>query len=107
MIKPKNNLYPKQYYDKKSDSYWLVLKPGEEHRYEEFAPGFNIEYGKNNEVIGIEILNYSRWQGAQTVPHFTILNRDSHTDPTPTKDNLPSPLLESPNTQDTTSHFAS
>lgn len=48
-------------YDEKSDSLFIVLKEGEEERFEEIVPGINIELNKNNEVIGIEVLKASRF----------------------------------------------
>ena len=51
----------KYYYDKKSDSFFIYLKEGEEESFEEIAPGINVELDKNNEVIGIEVLKASRF----------------------------------------------
>jgi len=48
----------KRYYDKESDSLWVVLKDGQEEYFEEIAPGIIIEFDKNSEPIGIEIINY-------------------------------------------------
>ena len=48
-------------YDEKSDSLFIYLKEGEEENFEEIVPGINIEFDKNNEVIGIEILKASRF----------------------------------------------
>lgn len=51
----------KYYYDKKSDSLYILIKEGEEEGFEEIAPGINLELNKNNEIIGVEILNASRF----------------------------------------------
>ena len=51
----------KYYYDEKSDSLFIYLKEGEEESFEEIVPGINIELGKDNEIIGIEILRASRF----------------------------------------------
>ncbi len=48
-------------YDKKSDSLFICLKEGEEESFEEIIPGVNVEFDKNNEMIGIEILRASRF----------------------------------------------
>ena len=55
----KNN--EKYYYDEKSDSLFIHLKEGEEEKFEEIAPGINLEFDKSNKIIGIEILNVSRF----------------------------------------------
>lgn len=51
----------KYYYDRKSDSLLIVLKEGEEESFEEVAPGINLELGKKKEIIGVEILQASRF----------------------------------------------
>lgn len=51
----------KYYYDKNSDSLFICLKEGEEENFEEIAPGINVEFNIKNEIIGIEILNVSRF----------------------------------------------
>ena len=51
----------KYYYDENSDSLFIYLKEGKEENFEEIVPGINIELGKNNEIIGIEILRASRF----------------------------------------------
>ena len=48
-------------YDKESDSLYIYLKEGEEERFEEIVPGIHIEFYKNDEMIGIEILKASRF----------------------------------------------
>lgn len=53
-----NNKYN---YDKESDSLFIYLKEGEEEGFEEIAPGINIEFNKNGEIIGVEILRASRF----------------------------------------------
>jgi len=60
-----NNKY---HYDKKSDSLFIYLKEGEEERFEEIIPGINIEFNKNNEVIGIEVLKASRFSESLKKP---------------------------------------
>lgn len=56
-----NQKKSKKYYDKDSDSMYVVVRSGVEDSYEEIAPGINIEYDKNKNAIGIEYLNFSRF----------------------------------------------
>ena len=48
-------------YDKESDSLFIYLKEGEEESFEEVVPGINVELGKNNEILGVEVLKASRF----------------------------------------------
>ena len=48
-------------YDEKSDSLYIYLKEGEEESFEEIVPGINVEFDKNNEIIGVEVLYVSRF----------------------------------------------
>ncbi|KHO55095.1 MAG: hypothetical protein QT10_C0007G0081 [archaeon GW2011_AR19] len=48
-------------YDAESDSLFICLKEGEEESFEEVAPGINIEFDKNKEIIGVEVLKASRF----------------------------------------------
>ncbi len=48
-------------YDEKSDSLYIFVKEGEEESFEEIVPGINIEFNKNNDIIGIEVLKASRF----------------------------------------------
>jgi uncharacterized protein YuzE len=63
-----------EYYDSDSDIKWLVLKEGAEDRYQEISPGVNIEYNDENEIIGIELLNYSK----QIVKDYDFKSKDSN-----------------------------
>lgn len=56
------------HYDEKSDSLFIYLKEGEEERFEEIVPGINIEFNSQNEVIGVEILQASRFGGTVRKP---------------------------------------
>lgn len=68
----------KVYYDKKTDVLWFMVKADPEEEHHEIAPGVNIELGKNDELLGIEILNASKIVGpklglkSSTKPHSTI-----------------------------------
>lgn len=53
----------KIFYDKKSDTLWLLVKSGVEYEHKEISPGVSVELGKNGELLGIEILNASRVLG--------------------------------------------
>ena len=48
-------------YDSKSDVLYIVTREGREERFVEIAPGINIELDEKDEVIGIEILNASKF----------------------------------------------
>ncbi len=54
----KNN-YQKNY-DSKSDSLWIVFKTGPEAYFEEVVPGVNLEFDNKDQLIGIEILDYTQ-----------------------------------------------
>ena len=51
----------KHYYDKESDSLFIYFKEGEEDSFEEAAPGVNLEMNDKGEIIGVEILQASRF----------------------------------------------
>ena len=48
-------------YDSKSDVLYIVAGEGEEEEFVEIAPGINIEFNEKGEVIGIEILDASKF----------------------------------------------
>ena len=50
----------KIYTDRELDTCWIVFKKGEEAYREEIALGFSLEYNNKDELIGIEIQNFSR-----------------------------------------------
>jgi len=47
-------------YYKTDDVLWINIKEGVEFESVEIAPNITVELGKNNEIIGIEILNASK-----------------------------------------------
>lgn len=49
-----------RYYDPDIDTLWLISERGRESRYEEPFPGVRIEFGGNNQIIGVELENFSR-----------------------------------------------
>ena len=46
--------------DPENDIFWVIFEEGVEDYYEEYAPGFIVEFDKNSKPIGIEIRNWSR-----------------------------------------------
>lgn len=50
-------------YDEESDSLFIYLEEGEEERFEEIAPGINLEFNSEGKIIGVEILKASRFLG--------------------------------------------
>ena len=48
-------------YDSESDVLYIVTKKGEEEKFVEIAPGVNVELDVRGEVIGVEILNASKF----------------------------------------------
>ena len=59
--KRKMEIKDKYNYDKKSDSLFIYLEEGEEDRFEEIAPGINLELDEKGKIIGVEILKASRF----------------------------------------------
>ena len=48
------------HYDATTDVLYLVAGGGPIHRSTEVAPGITIEYGKDGEIVGLEILQASQ-----------------------------------------------
>jgi len=48
-------------YDAKSDVLYIAVKKGAEEKFVEVAPGINVELDNRGEVIGIEVLNASKF----------------------------------------------
>ena len=48
-------------YDPESDVLYIVAREGKEEGFIEIAPGINIELDEKGEIIGIEILNASKF----------------------------------------------
>ena len=61
-------------YDKESDSLFIYIKEGPEEEFEEITPGINIELDKKGNMLGIEILNVSRFFGKENKKE-TILEK--------------------------------
>ncbi|MFA5933427.1 MAG: DUF2283 domain-containing protein [Microgenomates group bacterium] len=65
----------KKFYDPETDSLMIVFKEGAEDSYEEIAPGINMEFDKEGEVIGIEVLNvslYDKQESSESKSNFKI-----------------------------------
>jgi len=54
----------KYHYEERSDTLFVHIKDEEEDTFEELIPGINIELDKKNNILGIEILNASRFYRA-------------------------------------------
>lgn len=52
---------PKVMFDQESDILYIVTKTGSEEEFVEVAPGVNVELDDKRNVIGIEIINASRF----------------------------------------------
>lgn len=52
---------PSVYFDSDSDVLYIVTKKGAEEEFIEVAKGVNVELDNKKKVIGIEILNASRF----------------------------------------------
>jgi len=48
-------------YDPDSDVLYIVAQEGEEEEFVEIAPGVNVELDAEGKVVGVEILNASRF----------------------------------------------
>lgn len=47
-------------YDKKKDILYIMLREGEEERFEDISKDVTVEYDSKNRPIGIEIFNASK-----------------------------------------------
>lgn len=52
---------PKVFFDSNSDVLYIMTRKGSEEEFVEVAEGVNVELDKSKKVIGIEILNASRF----------------------------------------------
>jgi len=57
-------------YFSKEDIIFFCLKEGLEYESVEVAPNFTVELGKNNEIIGIEILQASKYFRKDTIANL-------------------------------------
>lgn len=51
----------KRFYDPESNIYWIKIKDGIEDRVEVLTQGILVEFNADNEVIGFEISNASKY----------------------------------------------
>jgi len=63
-------------YDPKSDVLYFLVRDGEEERFVEVAEGVNVELDQEGQLLGVEILNASRFLRAVIGPeHLAQLAR--------------------------------
>jgi len=59
---------PTVHYDPQSDILYFLVRDGEEERFEEVAEGINVELDEEGQLLGVEILNASRFLRATIGP---------------------------------------
>lgn len=52
---------PTVHYDPQSDVLYFLVRDGEEERFVEVAEGVNVELDQEGQLLGVEILNASRF----------------------------------------------
>ncbi len=52
---------PTAHYDPQSDTLYFLVRDGEEERFVEVAEGVNVELDQEGQLLGVEILNASRF----------------------------------------------
>ena len=52
---------PTVHYDPQSDVLYFLVQDGEEERFVEVAEGVNVELDEEGQLLGVEILNASRF----------------------------------------------
>lgn len=63
---------PTVHYDPQSDVLYLLVREGEEERFEEVAEGVNVELDEEGQLLGVEILNASRFLRATIGPERMV-----------------------------------
>jgi uncharacterized protein YuzE len=59
---------PNVHYDPQSDVLYFLVRDGEEERFVEVAEGVNVELDEEGQLLGVEILNASRFLRATIGP---------------------------------------
>jgi uncharacterized protein YuzE len=59
---------PTVHYDPQSDVLYFLVRDGEEERFVEVAEGVNVEVAEEGQLLGVEILNASRFLRAAIGP---------------------------------------
>ena len=59
---------PTVHYDPQSDVLYFLIRDGEEERFVEVAEGVNVELDEEGQLLGVEILNASRFLRATIGP---------------------------------------
>ena len=60
-MKKNGKSFPSVTYDSKVDVLYIATRGGAEEQFVEIAPGVQVELDRKKQVIGIEILNASRF----------------------------------------------
>jgi uncharacterized protein YuzE len=55
-------------YDRDTDAAYLTIARGKVQESEEVEPGLIVDFGANGEILGVEILRFSRRFGRQPKP---------------------------------------
>lgn len=59
-------------YDAKADALYIKLKEGEYHRDREVEPGIVLDMGRNNDLLGVEILDASTKLDISSITKISI-----------------------------------
>jgi len=59
---------PTVYYDPQSDILYFLVRDGEEKRFVEVTEGVNVELDQEGQLLGVEIMNASRFLRATIGP---------------------------------------
>lgn len=60
------------HYDPQSDVVYFLVRDGEEERFVEVAEGVNVELDEKGQLLGVEILNASRFLRATIGPSAAL-----------------------------------
>jgi len=63
---------PTVHYDPRSDVLYFLVREGEEERFVEVAEGVNVELDQDGQLLGVEILNASRFLRAAIGPERMV-----------------------------------
>jgi uncharacterized protein YuzE len=63
---------PTVHYDPQSDVLYFLVREGEEERFVEVVEGVNVELDQEGQLLGVEILNASRFLRAAIGPERMV-----------------------------------
>ena len=63
---------PTVHYDPQSDVLYFLVRDGEEEKFVEVAEGVNVELDEEGQLLGVEILNASRFLRAAIGPERMV-----------------------------------